>query len=144
MFERQKQFIRNFENDAFTELRNAINNNSDILADYVTNKQLFDKGEDGRGKRLQGYARTTIRLKISKGQPADRTTLRDKNKFHPTIEIRAYEKEYQITSNVTYDLYIIKRYGKDVLRVQDANFKQFLDTFFIPNLRANVNNQLTK
>lgn len=140
IFFEQLNFIDEFESKLNEVLKQTINQFGFVLKDFVVNKQLFQKGEDGKGERLPGYRRTTIKIKISKGQPADRTTLHDTEKFVGSITIDAFEDRFEISSNVTYDKYIIKRYGRDVLRVSDENFREFLDNYFLPKLKKNGNN----
>jgi len=95
----------------FVLLRETIDNKSFIIKDYIVRKQLYDKGVDGKEKRLKGYTRTTIRYKISKGQPADRTTLKDKGDFHVSITIDAYPDRFEISSSVSHSKYLIAKYG---------------------------------
>lgn len=144
LFAKQLAFIDNFEKMLFTQLGQAISANHLVLKDYIIEKQLYDKGIDGNKARLPGYKRTTIRMKIAAGQPADRTTLKDSGKFHASINIEAFADRFEISSNVSYDKYIIQRYKKPVLKVTDENFKEFLNKFFLPKLKNYVNNKFAK
>lgn len=143
-FDAQIRFLDKFEQDVFQTLRSAISEFDFVLKDFVVNKQLFQRGIDGDGQRLPGYKRTTIRIKIGKGQPVDRTTLHDEEKFVASIAIDPFDDRFEITSNVTHDKFIIKRYTKKVLKVTDENFREFMNTYFLPKLRQNVNNKLTR
>lgn len=126
MFDRQLGILNNIENVINESFQIAIDDNALLLEDAIINKQLYDKGVDGDGKRLRGYTRSTIRYKLRKGQPADRTTLRDKYKFHPSIKVRAFAREYQVSSNVFYDVYLTKKYGKHIYKVSGQNMKAII------------------
>lgn len=140
MFGRQLAFLDSFEATLFENIRKTIDENSIELKEYVIESQLYDQGIDGDGRKLEGYKRTTIRYKIAKGQPADRTTLKDKGNFYASIEIRAYTDRFEISSNVSHDKFLTKRYGKNILKITDGNMRDFILKFFIPNLKKYVNN----
>lgn len=138
LFRKQKEFITRLENDLFfSQLKITLKQFDFVVIDYITNKQLFQKGIDGKGKKLEGYARTTIRIKKSKGDPTDRTTLRDKGEFY-LLQVDAKDDGFEITTDVTYGKFIIGRYGKDVLRVSNENMKEFFEVYFIPNLKKAI------
>lgn len=143
IFDRQIKFINDLESDIFKVLEKTIREFDFVLKDYVVNKQLFQEGIDGKGERLPGYSRTTIKIKLSKGQPADRTTLHDKQRFVDSIKIDAFSDRFEISSNVPYDKFIIKRYGLDVLRITDENFREFMKVYYLPKLKQFLNDKAT-
>ncbi|MCK5643280.1 MAG: hypothetical protein KAJ19_20900 [Gammaproteobacteria bacterium] len=144
VFVRQKKFIDDLEKGMFQSFQRTIESFDYVLVDFIVNKQLFQRGIDGEGKKLAGYARTTIRIKLRKGQPVDRTTLRDEEEFHRSITIDAFSDRFEVTSDVVYDKWIIKRYGRNVLKITDNYMNEFMRNYFIPNLRSYVNNKLAK
>lgn len=144
IFAKQIKFVNELEENIFPTFRDVLKQFDFVVKDYVVNKQLFQKGIDGNKERLPGYSRTTIRLKISKGQPVDRTTLHDSEKFVASIEIDAFSDRFEVSSNVSYDKYIIKRYTKDVLKPTKENMEDFFRVYFLPNLKNYVNNKFTR
>lgn len=137
-------FVRDIEDRLiFETLEQVFNQFGFVVKDFIVNKQLFREGIDGTGERIKpGYARTTIRVKISKGQPADRVTLHDSERFVDSITIEGKPDSLVISSNVVYDKYIFKKYGKDVIRPTAENLIEFVEKFYIPRLRQRVQNQL--
>lgn len=144
IFKAQKRFVTNLEKGMFMELQRTIGAFNYVLKDYVTNKQLFQKGIDGDGVKLAGYARTTIRMKIGKGQPVDRTTTVDEGDFHASIEIKAFSDRFEVSSNVPHDKYIVKRYGRNILKLTDENIREFMIVYFLPNMKRYVNSKIAK
>lgn len=144
IFKKQKQFIEAFPLTIAIQMEATINSFGFVLKDYVINKQLFREGIDGDGERLEGYKRTTIRLKIRKGDPADRTTLRDEGDFYESIQIDAFSDRFEISSGVNYDKYILKRYGRNVLKITNENFREFMENYFINNLKQKINVRFAK
>lgn len=135
LFETQKKFVEELENQLFRQFELTIQSFDFVLKDYIINKQLFIRGIDGEGVKLPGYKRTTIRYKIAKGDPTDRTTLRDDGDFYRSIEVTATPQYFVVSSDVPYDDKIIKRYGKGVLKITHENMREFMDVYFLPNLK---------
>ena len=144
IFNRQKKFIETLESTLMAQLEETIKGFDFVLEDYIVNKQLFREGIDGNGKKLEGYKRTTIRLKLRKGDPVDRTTLKDENEFHPSIQIDAFSDRFEVSSDVSHAKHILKRYGRNVLKITNENFNEFMVNYFIPNLKTNVDGRFTK
>lgn len=144
LFERQIQFLESLESDIYREIENSVNQFGYVLEEDISQKQLFEQGVDGKGKKLLGYSRTTIRIKIAKGQPVDRTTLRDKNDFHPSITIKAFSDRFEVSSSVTHAKFLIKRYGKDILRPSAENINSFMFKYVLPNLKKKINDKFTR
>jgi len=137
-------FVRDIEDRLIFETAEQVFNQFGfVIKDFIVNKQLFREGIDGTGERIApGYARTTIRLKISKGQPADRVTLHDSERSVDSITIEGTADSLVISSDVVYDKYIFKKYGKDVIRPTAENLIEFIEKFYIPRLKERVQNQL--
>jgi len=140
MFKEQLQFLDEFEANLYKQFEKAVIDYDFVMKDYIINKQLFREGIDGDGVKLPGYKRTTIRLKIAKGDPADRTTLRDSGQFYAHIQIDAFSDRFEVSSNIPYDEFILKRYGRDILKITNENMNDFMTTYFLPNLKNYVNN----
>lgn len=144
MFGSQILFLDQLEKQLFIEMEATVNEFDHVLKEYITERQLFERGIDGDGIQLEGYSRTTIRLKIRKGQPYDRTTLRDTEKFHASIEVTGTPYYLVISSDVEYDSWLLKKYGKGIFHFTDENFNEFLSKYYIPNLKKYVNSKFTR
>jgi len=143
LFDAQIKFITELEKELFSELEKTIQEYDFVLKDYIINKQLFREGIDGDGNKLLGYRRTTIRIKIAKGDPVDRTTLRNEGDFYRHIEITATPYYFVVSSNVPYDDKLINKYGKGILKVSHENMREFFNNYFIPNLREYAAKQIS-
>jgi hypothetical protein len=144
MFGAQKKFIDDLQFQLMKELEMTIRAFDFVLKDYIINKQLFTQGIDGDGIKLPGYKRTTIRIKIAKGDPVDRTTLRDKGEFYAHIRIDAFSDRFEVGSDVSHDKFIFKRYGLNVLKITNENIREFMNVYFLPNLKEYVSKQITR
>lgn len=146
MFRKQIEFIESMPGLVNNALENAINQNNDGLKRILVDQQMYERGEDGNGKKLRPYSRYTIRVKKSKGQPTDRTTLRDTGAFHSSIIVTGYRDYYEVKSNVAYDFRLTdaKNYGKNILRINRLDFSNFIRDYFIKELKLLVNDRITK
>lgn len=144
IFEDQIKFIDNVEKHLFTELQVNINQFSHVLKDFLVNGQLYDHGMDGNNEKLPGYSRFTIRMKIRKGDPYDRTTLKDEGKFHDSIEVTGTPYYILISSNDSKAKKLVERYGQDILKISIEHFSIFFNEYYIPNLKKYVHNKFTR
>lgn len=73
------------------------------ILDLNTEDQLFNKGIDSLGRRLEdiggSYSPYTINIKLSKGQPTDRVTLKDTGAFYDSFELKSGLTFIEITAN---------------------------------------------
>lgn len=139
IFEQQIQYLNKLEADFFGSLETAVNQNNTLIENQITEVQLFEKGQDGDQKKLAGYARTTIRIKQRKGQPTDRTTLRDTQAFHNSVTVTGFPLALEITAPVPYTQYLIKRYGEKILVPEKEFMAGWLQRYFIPQLKKDIN-----
>lgn len=90
-----------------------------------TDEQLFKEGVNSLNVSLDsiggGYSDATkfgtnsFEGKVSKGQPIDRVTLKDSEKFHESFEIVLNPKDFDIVSDPIKDgVNLFERWGKDV------------------------------
>lgn len=139
LFSRQIEYIESFEDTLFSTFKATLAQFDFVVVDFIVNKQLFRLGQDSEGKRLKGYTRQTIRLKISKGDPADRTTLRDEGTFYAQMGIDTFDDRFEIFSTVDHTKYLIKRYGENAMRPSPENMKEFLKVYLVPKLKSEFN-----
>jgi hypothetical protein len=142
IFGDQITFLENVEKHLFKELEINVNQFSHVLKDFLVGGQLFDHGMDGNNQKLPGYSRYTIKMKIRKGDPYDRTTLKDEGKFHESIDVTGTPYYIVISSNDPKAKHLVKRYGEDILKISIQHFSIFFNEFFIPNLKKYVNHKI--
>ena len=85
------------------------------LIDLNTKDQLYDQGIDSNSHVLPEYTANTKQIKRAKGQPVDRTTLKDTGEFYESFKIIVGEDyNFQITADDQGKL-LFDRYGKDIV-----------------------------
>ncbi|MGB0896925.1 MAG: hypothetical protein ACPGRW_06355 [Flavobacteriaceae bacterium] len=142
IFKDQLTFVREFEAVVHEAMRTVLETSGLELKSLIVDKQLYIDGERGDGKRLEGYARTTIKIKLRKQQPVDRTTLHDSEEFANSIIIDAFADSFEISSGVSYDKYIIKRYGEEVLHPSQESMEKFMNRYYLPILKSLTTSKL--
>ena len=112
---------------------------SNIIEDSITEEQLFEKGIDGLGKSLPSYSPVTIQLKKLKGQPFDRTTLRDSGDFHSSIKVKLQKDGIKIESDpIKEDTNLLEVYGEEILFLTEENLTEFRNVLLKDDLIKNI------
>lgn len=145
LFSTQIKFLESLEAKAFQVLQDSINKNNEFIEDGITQKQLFERGEDGKGKKLRGYARTTIAIKRRKGQPTDRTTLKDTGAFYKSLSVTGFPLALEVKATVPYTKFLTtegNRYGIDILRPGEEVLSDFFEKFYIPELKTAIKDEI--
>lgn len=91
------------------------------VLDLNTKQQLFDEGIDRKGFGLEPYKPFTIKIKQAKGQPTDRTTLRDTGAFHDAFFIEYLGDEFRLSSKDPKSVDLILKYGSEIFGLTDEN-----------------------
>ena len=122
----------------------TIEANQELIIDTITEKQLFQHGEDGNGEKLPlPYAEKTQMIKRAKGQPIDRITLKDTGDFYASMvmvrqadSVRTYFTDYK--SDRLY-----KDWGAEIGSISKRNLGEIVDSDikedFIRSLREKLN-----
>lgn len=79
------------------------------------NAQQMDAGLTGEGDDIKPfYTPLTVMIKESKGQPADRVTLKDTGEFHRRIEAKVVGSVIRIQSTDEKAAELEDKYGKEI------------------------------
>ena len=109
----------------------------DVILDYIREKQLFEKGIDGKGNRLLEYKPFTIAIKKSKGEVYNRTTLHDTGSFTDKMNlIYTDQNAIGIFSTDIKAPELIEKYGEAVFILTVDNQKEINEQIFLKNLIA--------
>ena len=113
----------------------------DFIIDLNTNKQLFGKGENSLGVRLDtiggGYSGFTIEDKKDKGLPFDRVTLFDTGEFYSTFVVVINSNSLTIEADpLKDDTNLFTEWGEDIVGLQDENLQLVIDLLRDEIIRA--------
>ena len=112
-----KTFANRIQKLNINAILKRVFQNSDVK-EFVIEKnheQLYNYGQDAKGKDLKTYAALggrvygnyTIQQKQLKGQPTDRVTLKDTGKFYDTFKVGVQSEYAEIKAN-------FKVHGEDI------------------------------
>ena len=114
-----------------------------LIIDYNADEQMYKLGQDSKGSIIRpSYSPITISIKKKKGQPTDRVTLRDSGKFHKTLIVTPKENYVEISSDLEYAKYLFKRYGDDVLGIQEEILKEFVTRYVVPKIQQDAQQKI--
>lgn len=131
--------------DVNVALKKAVKDNEHIIVDTIAEKQMYEKGIDGRGESIGGgigYAPKTIDYKIAKGQPTDRITLRDTGDFHAGMFVDEGKMEVSSTDEKTEKL--TNDWGKEILELTKENRAEITDEYLTPSVTNSFWDSLQK
>lgn len=129
--------LRKFKEILHQELKEEILENKFVIIEMVTKDQLYERGINGRDISIasyQPYAPRTIRVKIRKGQPTDRVTLKDTGEFYNSFDVVFDENGFYITSDDEKAKYLVEKYGRNIFRLTDENLTILLREYIRPIL----------
>ena len=66
----------------------TVQQNENILTEYVSEDQMFEQGIGGTGQELGEYSPVTVELKKLKGQRTDHVTGRDTGRMHRSLRVK--------------------------------------------------------
>jgi len=90
-------------------------------------KQLFEKGIDKKGVRLQPYSSFTKAVKRQKGEVFNRTTLLDTGDFYENFYVYARDGKFGVFSTDAKTPLLTAKYGKDIFGLTLDNEKKIND-----------------
>ena len=112
----------------------AVKYKTEIL-DYIREKQLFEKGIDGKGNKLLEYKPFTVAIKRQKGQPTNRTTLEDTGNFYRGFDLIFTDQDaIGVFSRDKKTPELIEKYGEDLFTFTSENIKEINSNIFEENL----------
>lgn len=124
-------------------VRETFDEHKSLIIHYNADEQMYKLGQDSKGSIIRpAYRPATIRIKKAKGQPTDRVTLKDTGRFHKTLIVTPKEDYVEISSDVEYAKYLFKRYGDDVLGIQEELLKEFVVRYVVPKIQEDAKQRL--
>lgn len=101
---------------------------------FITERQLYEKGIDGKGKFLGHYSRYTIAMKKLQGAVYDHTTLLDTGDFYEGFFAFGENEMIIIGSNDGKTDELTERYGHDIFLLTVENTKIVNEEIILPAL----------
>lgn len=91
--------------------------------------QLYSGKYSGGNDIKPDYTPLTVKIKRSKGQPADRVTLKDTGNFYKGIEATVKQKSLEIESTEGKTKELFQKYGKagKILGLNEENHNSIVD-----------------
>lgn len=110
-------------------------NNKKKLLDYIREKQLFEQGIDGKGRKLKEYTPFTVAVKRINQQPTNRTTLFDTGSFYDGFDLLVTDQySLGVFSRDSKTPELVEKYGADIFTYTVENIKEIESKIFIEQL----------
>lgn len=139
------QALRDFRDTLGQIIKTKIEQDTSIIIDMNANRQLYQQGINSEGEDIMSYApyrAKTIKIKLTKGQPTDRVTLRDTGDFHTSFEVVADETQFKIDATDWKAQELVAKYGKEILGLTEEHVHELIWQYLYPKLITELNNRL--
>lgn len=113
------------------------------ICDMNSENQLFEKGITREGIKINSYApysKNTIAVKIAKGQPTNRVTLRDTGEFHASFVVYTDDTKFFIDAKDWKTNKLSEKYGEEIFGLTDENINELIWEYIYPALMNKVRN----
>lgn len=120
------------ELDTGTIAKKIVRDNDNILIDMNAQDQLYAKGVNRLGVRIdeyQPYRPLTIQVKIEKRQPYDRVTLKDTGEFYDSFYVETAEDRFYIKASDEKTNWLIKKYGAEIFGLTNDSLAEFINDY---------------
>lgn len=110
--------------------KKIVRDNDNILIDMNAQDQLYAKGVNRLGVRIdeyQPYRPLTIQVKIEKRQPYDRVTLKDTGEFYDSFYVETAEDRFYIKASDEKTNWLIKKYGAEIFGLTNDSLAEFIN-----------------
>lgn len=143
VFEDAKAALKDLQESFDILTKEAFEEQKKLIIKYNAEEQMYKLGQDSKKSLIRpAYQKTTIRIKKAKGQPTNRVTLRDTGKFHKTLKVIPFDDYVEIRSDLEYSKYLLKKYGDDILGIQDELLKDFVRLYVVPKIEEEAKKKL--
>lgn len=132
------------ELDSGRWVREAVVENEAFICELNSIAQLYEKGINAAGTEIASYAPyspVTVEIKMMKGQPYDRVTLRDTGDFYRSFYIETDSDGFYIYAGDYKTASLTKpgRYGKDIFGLTPLNQSGMVQDFILPYVLEKTN-----
>lgn len=137
--------LRKFDEILADSLEEVVRSLESVIIDYISQKQLYDKGINGAGVEIMSYAPyrpRTIKNKIRKGQPTNRVTLKDTGKFYNSFRVAFEPGGFRVEATDVKTAKLVEKYGPKIFRLTNENLGSLLRDYIRPILTERLKAQL--
>lgn len=126
--------LENYNENIISYLEEATKEAEEKIID-LNIYQLYEYGENRDERKITPeYTPQTVAIKKRKGQPTNRVTLRDTFDFQGSFFIRYETDGFAISASDWKTEYLTRRYGDEILGLQDKHVAYLCESEYIPKL----------
>lgn len=95
---------------------------AEILDKNIAN--LYERGQDAEGVLLHPYTENTVHIKMMKGQPYNRTTLKDEGDFYDSFIFKLSRAGFEISAQDPKTGNLAFKYGDDIFGLNEGDVQE--------------------
>lgn len=132
---RERAARLNEELETGAAMKRIIEANGGEIIKMNAQEQLYAQGVNALGVSISDYKPykpLTISIKMEKGQPYDRVTLRDEGDFHRSFFVEAGGDSFRIDATDGKRNKLVKKYGANIFGLTPENLQRLIDEIVRP------------
>lgn len=126
--------LKKIENDMPSIVEKVTLSNSSKIIELNRSLQLYQKGIDSEGSKLQKYSKITVQFKRQKNQLFKHTTLKDTGMFYNGFRIIVKNNILYITSTNDKTDDLMSKYGRNIFGLTNENKVTMFNEIITPDL----------
>lgn len=122
-------------------IQQIIFDNEAYIVDMNVEDQLYEQGVNALGVSIDDYAPyspATIEIKMQKGQPSNRVTLRDEGDFHSSFFLEVGATQFEIKAADFKTEHLVRKYGRQILGLTDENIEELIREYILPDIERRI------
>lgn len=126
-------------------IQQIIFDNEAYIVDMNVEDQLYEQGVNALGVSIDDYAPyspATIEIKMQKGQPYNRVTLRDEGDFHSSFFLEVGTTQFEIKAADFKTEHLVRKYGRQILGLTDENIEELIREYILPDIERRIKETL--
>lgn len=130
------QALRDWQKTADRRVIDVARTEQPTIERLNTDEQMYKQGERADGAAITPpYTSFTKSIKMQKGQPTNRVTLRDTGAFHRSVSVRWQATEFQIVASDPKTPLLVQKYSPKILGLSDASIDR-LNVLLLPKVQS--------
>lgn len=118
--------VKEFKNNIDEILKDELKSLSELII-RLNQDQLYDDGMYNDETYLPEYAKKTIEIKQAKGQPTDRTTLKDTGDFYKGFYVEKVNEGVKVWSKDEKTNDLVLSYSDDIFGLIPDHLQEVID-----------------
>lgn len=137
--------LNEYKNSLNKLSKKILDDNKEAVIDYIREKQLYEQGIDGKGKKLKPYSPFTVAVKKQKGEIYQHTTLLNEGKVYNKMDaLFTDQNAIGVFSTDEKTPKLVEKYGASIFEFTKENIKEIDEKIFYTEYLQGIQKTISK